>query len=275
MTKSFRFIVVAIAVIMAIFASAPTNAAGIEIAGEVTYRERIALPPEAVLKIELVDVSLSGSPARIGADAVIDGPGQVPLQFILSFDSDVLIDGHKYALVASISAGEHLWFENATPYALDPLAPVSPVLVIVNFVGELIDPNAPVIEPEPEIPVVEEEVELEVTAEIFDTIWVVTDLNGMTPGDAQQSTLSITTDRRAGGIGGCNNYFAEAYFDGPALSFGDIVSTRMACGDAAMDQESAFFAALTSVRGYELDGDLFLLDIDGNTVLRLAHVDVN
>jgi putative lipoprotein len=141
----------------------------------------------------------------------------------------------------------------------------------------LVDPSDPRLQPEPEIIVEEpvEEVVLEVSAEIFDTIWVVTDLNGMTPDGAHQSTLSITTDRRAGGIGGCNNYFAEAYFDGPALSFGDIVSTRMHCGDEAMDQESAFFAALTSVRSYELDGDLYLLDIDGNTVLRLSQVDVN
>ncbi|TGR38459.1 YbaY family lipoprotein, partial [Mesorhizobium sp. M1C.F.Ca.ET.195.01.1.1] len=33
--------------------------------GEVIYRERIALPPSAVLSVELADVSLAEAPAKI------------------------------------------------------------------------------------------------------------------------------------------------------------------------------------------------------------------
>ncbi|TIV73114.1 MAG: hypothetical protein E5V93_18665, partial [Mesorhizobium sp.] len=42
-----------------------TKAAEKTIAGEVTYRERIALPPDAVLVVELADVSLADAPAIV------------------------------------------------------------------------------------------------------------------------------------------------------------------------------------------------------------------
>ncbi|TIR78120.1 MAG: hypothetical protein E5X15_13625 [Mesorhizobium sp.] len=42
-----------------------TSAAEKTIAGEVTYRERIALPPNAVLSVELADISLAGAPATL------------------------------------------------------------------------------------------------------------------------------------------------------------------------------------------------------------------
>ena len=135
-TKSIRFIVAAIAVIIAIFASAPAGAAPVEIAGDVTYYERIALPPAAVLQVQLLDLTLKGEPARIGAEAMIEGPGQVPLQFILSFDDDVLIAGHSYALVATIWAGEHIWFRNAAPHPIESPLSGLPVVIVVNFVGE-------------------------------------------------------------------------------------------------------------------------------------------
>jgi putative lipoprotein len=42
-----------------------TKAGEKTIAGEVTYRERIALPLDAVLVVELADVSLADAPATV------------------------------------------------------------------------------------------------------------------------------------------------------------------------------------------------------------------
>ena len=52
-----------------------TSAAETTVAGEVVYRERIALPPDAVLVVELADVSLAQAPdsaGRPGADQIRD-----------------------------------------------------------------------------------------------------------------------------------------------------------------------------------------------------------
>src|SRR5687768_11263426 len=62
----------------------PALAAKIGLSGEVTYRERIALPDMAVLKIELVDLALPDRP-RVSVSAPT-GAGQVPLAFTLTFD---------------------------------------------------------------------------------------------------------------------------------------------------------------------------------------------
>ncbi|HEY8945211.1 MAG TPA: YbaY family lipoprotein, partial [Polyangiaceae bacterium] len=60
-----------------VFASTPVLAARVQLAGEVTYRERIALPTEAILKIELIDLALPDRP-RVSVSAPT-GAGQVPL----------------------------------------------------------------------------------------------------------------------------------------------------------------------------------------------------
>ena len=76
-----------------VFASTPVLAARVQLAGEVTYRERIALPTEAILKIELIDLALpdpaplplawnatAAQAARALADAAREGAGAVRLK---------------------------------------------------------------------------------------------------------------------------------------------------------------------------------------------------
>ena len=48
------------------------------------YRERIALPPNAVLSVQLADVSLADAPAAILGEQKIDPAGQVPIKFEIS-----------------------------------------------------------------------------------------------------------------------------------------------------------------------------------------------
>ncbi|MGT2468207.1 YbaY family lipoprotein [Mesorhizobium atlanticum] len=53
-----------------------TKAGEKTITGEVIYRERIALPPDAVLVIELADVSVAGAPATVIAKRRVAPTGQ-------------------------------------------------------------------------------------------------------------------------------------------------------------------------------------------------------
>jgi polar amino acid transport system substrate-binding protein len=73
-----------------------------------------------------------------------------------------------------------------------------------------------------------------------------------------------------GGTSGCNTYTASYTVDGDSLSFGDAASTEMFCQqpEGAMDQETAFLAALQSASSFELGTDqLQILDDQDQVVV--------
>lgn len=230
--------------------------------GEVTYRERIALPPDATLRIQLVELGAPGGPALIEAEAAIAAGGQVPLTFTLNFDDRGIRDGHAYALVAEIAAGDAVWFRNAEPYAVDPLLNATPIVIVTNFTGTLTEQPANTVEPEtPPAP------------EILDITWQAESIGGSPVVENAQTTLSIAGDMRAGGRGGCNSYFAQAELAGESLRFSAVAATRRACTAAEVTvQEERFFAALAATRFWRLrDGKLVLLDSGGRDVAILTE----
>lgn len=98
-----------------------TSPAERTVAGEVVYRERIALPPDALLVVELADVSLVDAPIVI-AKRRIAPAGNVPIKFEIGFDPKAIQQGRTYALQARITVGERLMFTTDTSHRLDPLA---------------------------------------------------------------------------------------------------------------------------------------------------------
>ena len=100
------------------------------IQGEITYRERIALPPNAVVTVELADVSLADAPASVIGRQEIKNPGQVPIKFAISYDAGVIQPKMAYAVQARITVDNQLWFINDTRYAVDPLSPQPAMLVL-------------------------------------------------------------------------------------------------------------------------------------------------
>lgn len=242
-------IVVAMVALLLAFAS-PALAAKVTLKGDVTYRERIALPPGGTLSVSLIDLAMPDQP-RVSAKASIASPGQVPLTFTLNFDDNVIVAGHKYAIVAEISGGDTVWFRNTEPYAIDPLAPVEPILIIVNIVPA----EEAVVEPEPAA----------VLPPILNVTWQAETIGGAPVARGVTSSLSIASDMRAGGRGGCNSWFAQAEVTAERLVFSAVAATRMAClSEDATKQEDSFFAALAATRFWRLDNDhLILLDAGG------------
>jgi putative lipoprotein len=238
---------------MAILALAQSgHALGATITGEVTYSERLALPEGGRLIVRLVDLSQNAAPTPVEAEAMIQGPGHVPLQFTLNFNPVFIDPTHAYGLVAEIRAGNALWFRNGAEYRVDPLAPAAPIVIVVSFVGRQIAPSLP-------------------EASLFGIVWRVTAIGEIPIADGFEANLSIAEDGRAGGNGGCNNYFTQSRIDGKTLDFSAIASTRMACSPEAMRTESAYFNALESVKAYVIDKDsLFLLDATGRKAATLT-----
>lgn len=234
----------AFALVALLVSAVPALAEKLTISGEVTYRERIALPPGASLSIGLVDLATPQAP-RIAAKAALASPGEVPLNFNLNFDDSVLVAGASYGIVAEISGEDgSVWFRNPTPYAVDPRAPAGPILILVSFTGHT-QATAPVAP---------------ATPGILDITWIAATIGGNPVAPNIQSSLSIAADMRAGGRGGCNSWFAQAELGEGTLIFSAVAATRMAClSEAATAQEAAWFAALAATRSYRLDGDKLVL----------------
>lgn len=75
----------------------------------------------------------------------------------------------------------------------------------------------------------------------------------------------------AAGYAGCNRFSASYTADGDRLSFGPVMSTRMACDEDAMQAEAEFLGLLGDCVGLELgDDSLSLLDADGAVVLEFG-----
>lgn len=89
------------------------------VSGTVTYRQRSALPPTAVITVRLVDISNQDSYAPIIAEQRIPAAGkQVPFPFDITFDRAKIADRNRYAIQAEIRDGGRLLFITDTDYSV-------------------------------------------------------------------------------------------------------------------------------------------------------------
>ena len=77
-----------------------------------TYRERMALPPDAVVEVWITDVSrpILGLPPLAEATVRPDGR-PVPLPFELRYDPDQIDPKRDYAVKAAILSGRDILFQ--------------------------------------------------------------------------------------------------------------------------------------------------------------------
>ena len=92
----------------------PAGAGMANVTGTVFYVERMALPPGAVLKVQLVDGSIADAPADVIAQQEVPVSTQVPIPFSLTYDPKRIIPMHTYAVRASIEVGGKLRFTSTT-----------------------------------------------------------------------------------------------------------------------------------------------------------------
>jgi heat shock protein HslJ len=108
------------------------------VSGTVTYLQRIALPPDAVVKVQLQDTSLADAPATVVGEQIIPTNGQqVPIPFEIIYDPAAIESNHTYTLSVRIEdASGQLLFINTSAYpVITNDNPVSEVEVVVEPVG--------------------------------------------------------------------------------------------------------------------------------------------
>lgn len=76
------------------------------VTGTVTYQQRIALPPDAIVTVTIEDTSRADAPADVIGQQVIETKGsQVPIPFAVPYDSNKIEENHNYSLRATIKDG--------------------------------------------------------------------------------------------------------------------------------------------------------------------------
>ena len=81
-----------------LFEASAVGAGEAVLSGTVTYRERIALPPGAVVEIKLLDVSRMDVAAEVIAETAIRPEHQVPIPFELASDPDRIDQRRRYSV---------------------------------------------------------------------------------------------------------------------------------------------------------------------------------
>jgi putative lipoprotein len=229
----------------------PVRAAGRTLRGRVSYREPVALPPDALLEVRLVDVSRADAPARGLAVTRVKTRHRMPVPYRLRFDEARIEPGHAYALQARITVEGKLWFITTTRHAVLAGGPdetdIKVELVTSAGAASLAAAGR----------------------------WRAESIRNRRVAPGSGAVLEIAADGRITGSGGCNRISGKATVAGAHMSFGPIISTRMACAQDIMDQESHFLSALADTRLYRIDeirDKLILVDAHGITVLRLIRI---
>jgi len=85
--------------------------------GTISYLQRIALTPDAVVEVKLLDVSRAdASSVTIAEQEIKPAGGQVPIAFELPYDTRRIEARHQYAVQVRILEGGILRFINTQTY---------------------------------------------------------------------------------------------------------------------------------------------------------------
>ena len=119
-----------------------TKPAGLDVSipavtGTVTYLQRSALPPNAVIEVQLQDVSKMDVPAVVIATQTIEANGkQVPFPYLLKYDPAQIDPAHSYTVRATIKDGDQLLFTSTQAYpVITSSAPTRGVEIVVEPVA--------------------------------------------------------------------------------------------------------------------------------------------
>ena len=91
--------------------------AGARVTGMVTSRVRTVLPQDALLQVELADISRLDAPGRtVALREIWTGGRQFPIPFDIPYSSAAIDDNRRYAVQVRVTQGNRLLFKNLAVY---------------------------------------------------------------------------------------------------------------------------------------------------------------
>jgi putative lipoprotein len=202
--------------------------------GSASYRERIALPPDAMLVVTLADTTPVIMSSPIVAEVVLRvGGAQPPLAFELPFERTRINRDHYYGVRAAIRSGEQVLFETAG--AQPVITRDNPKRVDLLLVRAAAATAAP-------------------APALVGTTWRLEDLAGAGVIDRTLATLEFPEAGSVVGQGTCNRFFGQFEASGSALKITRLGATKKMCPPAVMDQETKYLRALEGAQRFEIEG---------------------
>ena len=107
------------------------------VTGDVVYRQKIALPQDAVVQIQIINASLMDAPAEVLGEQIITEPGQVPIPYEVCYDPSEINDNLMYSVSARITngSGDLLFISDTVTPVITNGNPTEDVLINVIQVG--------------------------------------------------------------------------------------------------------------------------------------------
>jgi putative lipoprotein len=224
------------------------------IKGTAAYRERIALPPDAVFEAVLQDSSKADAPATVLGRARINPAGQPPFRFQIPYDDAMVKPGRRYTVRAVVFHQGHLLFTSDRNYAVldGSTTPLEIRLVSAR--------STPPVSDRP----------------LRNTYWKLVSLADkpveVIEKQREPHLILAANELRVSGSGGCNRIAGSFKLEQDKLSFGPMAGTMMAC-PTGMEQEQKFLQSLEKVERYRISGSqLEMLDPAGAVLSRYEAV---
>lgn len=225
------------------------------VTGTAFYRERIALPADAVFEVTLEEVATRGAPPGLIARVRSEQPGNPPIPFVISYDPARINPNRSYVVRARILVDEQQWFATSQTYPVLTGGRGSDVQLLLQRrmnqgpSGRV--PGATV-------------------APFENTYWRLADLGGTPVRIVPQREPNFTLHSASNtvtGSGGCNRISGTYLLRGDHITFGRFTSTMMACSEG-MDTERAYLSALTRSVQWRIAGQR--LELLNNRGVRVA-----
>lgn len=213
--------------------------------GSVGYRERIGLPPEAVIEVTLEDVSKMDVASIVLARQTLRPEGRIPAEFRLAYDDRMVQENGRYSVRAVIRVGEEVQWRSTQNFAALTQGAPERVDVVVQRLVEA------------------SEVDLTLGN------WLVVEMNGAVVQGDSIPQMDFGENGQVSGTSGCNQFTGSYTYEDGKLAFGPLASTRKACFGELNTQEVTFFETLTQVASAGVQsGGTVLMDSQGNILMR-------
>ncbi len=207
--------------------------------GTVVYRERVALPPDAVVEVWITDVSPLILAVPVIAETTVLSEGrQVPLPYELRYDPTRIEPDHDYAVKAVIKSAGRILFTTEAPYQV--ITKGNPTQIDLQLVREAEGSGSG-------------------TGDLRRSAWRLEDLGGVGVLDSVEATLEFTEEGKIAGSGSCNRFVGGVEISGQSIKLGPLGATRMSCEEGVMNQEAKYLRALQDAERFTLEGPMLLI----------------
>lgn len=213
----------------------------------ISYRERIAPPPDAVAEVMLLDTSRADdiAPQLSGQRFALTG---VPMTVQLHYDPALIRQELSYSISAAIlSSGKTLFRTTSNNPVLTRGAPNSAELILTHM-GHTHNENGG-------------------QARITGLAWAAYEIGGRALIVDDPPTLTLDVDGRFGLYSGCNRFTGRAEIDAGTIEFPEnFAGTLMACPEDRERLQRETLDALRNVTGYTRNGHLLAFTNDAGVV---------